>query len=164
MTIRRASLCAPLICGQPEERHLSHHTIRETNPPTPSLTPATDAARRVIAEGNRKTEADRARSDNLGVAARVGMAIQGATLMAFAAEVDGGADKRAVYQASQIAISNLIQQCIGYIAAEADTSMKLSIMAALVGSASERASAGIINMSASEMNGETVTITPVGAA
>jgi hypothetical protein len=136
---------------------MSHHTNH------PSLTPAMDAARRVIAEGRLKVGTDCARADNLGVATRIGMAVQEATLMAYAAEADGGAGKRALYEASTVTVGNLIHQCIGYIAADADTKTKLALARSMVSYAIAHAEFGITQGEAGAITGEQIEIIPAGA-
>jgi hypothetical protein len=95
---------------------LSHHTIRETNPPRPSLTPASDSAARVIAKGQAEM-ADKLRLRGpAGVKARVAMAMQNALVLALSAEIDAGnINKMDLLDATQTAIGCNMSQAVAMI-------------------------------------------------
>lgn len=91
---------------------MSHHTIRDTTPPRPSLTPASDSAARVIAAGMAALDGKLEAKGLDGVMARICTAVQNAYLTAAAAEMDGGVDKRDLLRASERAVGCLMAQAI----------------------------------------------------
>jgi hypothetical protein len=154
----------PLICGQHRSATMSHHTIRDHS--TPSLTPASDSAARVIARGQAMM-ADKLRLPGAeGVKARICMAMQNALVQALSAEIDAGnTSKKMLLEAAETAIGCNIAQAVGMIMGDAPPEVRSAALMMVAVNATSFAAAQL-NKSTSENSiaHETATITRAGAA
>ncbi len=149
---------------------MTHHTIRDESPAspssTPSLTPATDSAHRVIAAGQLALADKLALKGTDGCKARVSMALQNAYLLAISAEVDAGAGKTDLHIASTTAIGCIISQSIGMIFAGAPEAVKQAALFSTIDGAARFAVNQVAAGPAVFVDGchETVRLTQTGAA
>jgi type III secretion system FlhB-like substrate exporter len=154
----------PLICGQHRSATMSHHTIRDHS--TPSLTPASDSANRVIARGQ-AAMADKLRLPGAeGAKVRICMAMQNALVQALSAEIDAGnTNKMALLEAVETAVGCNIAQAIGSIMGGAPPEVRSAALMMVAGNATSFAAAQL-NKSTSDVSiaHEMVTITRAGAA
>lgn len=138
---------------------MTHHTIRDH-----SLTPATDSARGVIAAGEAAMAVKLAAKGAEGVTARLCMALQNAYLLAVSQEVDLGAGRLDLHNATIRAVGCVMSQANGMIFRDAPEGVRHAAFMDMIQAAANFALAAHNAGDDATIVSATVTLPQAGAA